>query len=418
MEDPDRLTGPAWRSLAVTIYLPMALATLGVGAVIPVAALHALDLGASVSQAALVVTLVGVGGLVGALPAGALADRFGEKRALVASLVVQGVAFGGGALSRDHRALAAALLVVGLASSVVMLARQSYVTEHVPYRFRARAMSTLGGVMRFGTFGGPLLGAGLIAWRGIPSVFWLAALACLASAAVTAAVPDVPDAHARPSASGRVGLVGVMRRHGRTFLTLGLGAAALMFLRAARDVIIPLWCDSVGIPAEQTSLVFALGSGMDLLLFYLGGSIMDRRGRRAVAVPTMLIMGACFGLLPLATSLATVAATTVVVGFGNGLSSGVVLTLGSDASPATDRNRFLAGWRLTTGLGNTLGPLAISGVTAIASVAWAAWTLAAVGALGGAWLWYWAAPHRMPSGSVPHGVASASDDEGIGLVHD
>ncbi|MDQ0078980.1 hypothetical protein J2S97_004183 [Arthrobacter oryzae] len=44
--------------------------------------------------------------------------------------------------------LAVAMVVVGMAASVFSLARQKYLTEAVPVAFRARALSTLGGVSR------------------------------------------------------------------------------------------------------------------------------------------------------------------------------------------------------------------------------------------------------------------------------
>ena len=71
---------------------------------------------------------------------------------------------------------------------------------------------------------------------------------------------------------------------------------------------------------------------------------------------------------------------------------GIVLTLGSDASPAVGRHQFLAGWRLVTGLGQAAGPLLVSGLAAVASLSAAALTVGAIGLLGGAWLWYWVGP--------------------------
>jgi hypothetical protein len=41
-----------------------------------------------------------------------------------------------------------AMVVVGMAASVFSLARQKYLTEAMPVAFRARALSTLGGVSR------------------------------------------------------------------------------------------------------------------------------------------------------------------------------------------------------------------------------------------------------------------------------
>lgn len=170
-----------------------------------------------------------------------------------------------------------------------------------------------------------------------------------------------------------------------------------MLVRASRDSLLPLWSAQIGLDAAQTSLVFAASSGVDLTLFYLGGSLMDRLGRRAVAVPAMVIMGTCFGLLPLTASLAGLGAVAAALGLGNGISSGVVMTLGSDASPAAGRHHFLAGWRLTTGLGQALGPLAIAGITTVAPLAWACVAVGALGWVGGAWLWRWASPEQLRS---------------------
>lgn len=388
---PDRLTPQQWRTLAATIYVPLALSTMGIGAVTPLLALRALQLGAQTSEAALVVTMLGLGGLVGALPAGVIAGRFGEKRSLVAAMIADAALFVAAFFAPTTALLGMAVFVIGVVSSLIGIARQTFVTEVVPFRFRARALSTLGGVMRLGSFAGPLAGAAIVAWQGLPAAFLFAASMSLVAAGITARLPDVTPQGEDP-ASAQVALWPVLRTHARTYLTIGLGAAGLMLVRASRDVLLPLWSAAQGLDGPTTSLIFAASSGVDLMLFYVGGSMMDRLGRRAVAVPSMVIMGTCFGLLPLAASVAGIASVAVALGLGNGISSGVVMTMGSDASPASGRPQFLAGWRLTTGLGQAAGPLAISAITAVAPLAWACVAVGAVGVLGAGWLWYWARP--------------------------
>lgn len=387
----DDLSGHQWRQLVVSVYLPTMLSFLGFGAVTPLIALAAHDLGATTPQAAFVVALIGIGGLVGALPAGILAERFGERFALVASLVVDAACMLGAALAPTVWVLGLAVFVMGVSGAVLAIARQSFLTAYVPYRFRARAMSTLGGVFRVGAFLGPLLGAAFVAGFGLRAAFWLAIGTSLLSAAVTLALPETPP---EPAASGDdpVSMPGVLRAHAHTYLTSGLGAAALMLVRASRDSLLPLWSASIGLDAAQTSLIFAASSFADLTLFYVGGSLMDRLGRRAVAVPAMLIMGTCFGLLPLASSVVGVAVDAVALGFGNGISSGVVLTLGADAAPEVGRNHFLAGWRLATALGQAAGPLAVTALSAVASLSAAAVTIGVLGWAGAAWLAYWVRP--------------------------
>lgn len=58
--------GAPWRLLAVVIYLPTAVSFIGFGAIIPLVPLTARALGDSVPEAALVVALMGLGGLAGA----------------------------------------------------------------------------------------------------------------------------------------------------------------------------------------------------------------------------------------------------------------------------------------------------------------------------------------------------------------
>ena len=46
-------------------------------------------------------------------------------------------------------------------------------------------------------------------------------------------------------------------------------------------------------------MIFGISAGVDMLLFYPGGAIMDRFGRVYVAVPSMIVLGLGFVLLPL-----------------------------------------------------------------------------------------------------------------------
>ena len=392
----DSLSRSQWRALAVSVYLPTTLSFMGFGAVVPLIALTAQDLGATTAQAAFVVSLLGIGSLLGALPAGAITQRFGERRSLVGSLIVDAACMAVAGFATHVVVLAAAILALGLSGAVLMVARQSFLTEFIPYRFRARALSTLGGVFRVGAFLGPLAGAAVVTVFDLRAAYWMAIITSLASAAISALLPDLPPSP-HPGADQPVRMASVLRAHARVLLTIGLGAAALMLVRAARDALLPLWAIHIGLGAAETSLIFAASSAIDLALFYLGGSMMDRFGRRAVAVPAMVIMGACFGLLPLAATALGLTAVAVGLGLGNGVSSGVVMTLGSDASPPVGRHQFLAGWRLVTGLGQAAGPLVVSGLAAAASLSAAALAIAAIGALGGAWLWHWAPPTRHPA---------------------
>ena len=384
-----------WRRLALVIYLPSAVSFIGFGAITPLVPLTARNLGSSVAEAALVVALMGIGALVGALPAGVIAARFGEKKSLVGALFLDVACLLACAFAPTTWALAVAVFVVGLSGSMLNLARQSYLTVAVPLEYRARALSSLGGVFRIGSLVGPLMGAGVVSLWGLQAAYLVAAGTSLVAATVTTALPDLPAPE--PTTQPPARMRRILRRHARTYATAGVGAAALVLVRTSRDALLPLWCEQIGLDAAATSLVFALSSGIDMTLFYVGGSIMDRFGRRWVSVPSMVIMGLGFALLPLADSLLAVGLFAALLGLGNGISAGAVMTIGSDASPAIGRAQFLAGWRLTTGLGQAAGPLLITGIALVAPLSVAALAIGAIGLTGAGWLWRWVRePAAMP----------------------
>ena len=73
----------SWRRIALPAYGPSLVGSIGHGAIVPVVALTARELGASVSVAALFVSIVAIAEFVGSVPVGIFVDRVGERTALV-----------------------------------------------------------------------------------------------------------------------------------------------------------------------------------------------------------------------------------------------------------------------------------------------------------------------------------------------
>jgi MFS family permease len=65
----------------------------------------------------------------------------------------------------------------------------------------------------------------------------------------------------------------------------------------------------------------------------------------------------------------TLTLVAMLMGLGNGIGSGIVMTLSADVSPEIGRPTFLGLWRELSDTGQGLGPLILSGVTAVAGLA-------------------------------------------------
>jgi len=362
------------RRIAVSAFGPSLLFGLGEGAILPVIPLTARELGASVPMAALVVTLIGVGSLVSNIPASLITMHRGERWAIVAAALWCAVAMALCAATGHLGIFALGSFMIGMSQAVFSLARQSYLTEAVPVEFRARALSTLGGSMRIGLFIGPFIAAAAIHSYGIIGAYGVGIVALVVSAIVAARIPDLetrradvqPDADKPLPATPT--LLSTLRDHRHVFVTLGIGVTLVSAVRATRQALIPLWADHLGLAPSVASLIYGLAGGIDMLVFYPAGKVMDQKGRRWVAVPSMIIMGVALLLTPFTTGATTLLMAAMAIGFGNGIGSGMVMTIGADHSPSHGRAHFLGVWRLMSDLGSSCGPALLSFLAATLSL--------------------------------------------------
>lgn len=371
-------------------YGPTVVSSIGHGAVMPVLALRARDLGADVSVAALVVGLLGVGMLIGSLPAGAVVARIGERRALFWAGLLDAGAMLAAALTGSVVGLGLAVVVSGLAWTTFLIARQGFMIDAVPPAYRARALAALGGSHRIGLFIGPLLGALLIHRGGLTGVFVLGAVVSALAGLMAFLIPDLgAESRTAQREAGHASVRSVLVAHRRTLLTLGSAVVVIGASRSVRNGLLPLWADHVGISASHTSLIFALAAAIDIAFFFPGGWLMDNYGRRIVAVPVVGSVAVASFLLPLTSGAIGVALVTVLIAVGNGLGSGIVMTLGADTAPTAGRAQYLGGWRLCGDVGNSGGPLLVSAVAAVAPLAAACLVIGVLGVLGTGWVGHW-----------------------------
>ncbi|MFT4158015.1 MAG: MFS transporter [Microbacterium sp.] len=393
------------------VYLPTIVFSLGEGAVIPLIPVVASSMGADITLAALVSSALVVGQLCGNLPAGWAVSRIGERFTMVIAGIIAILAGLAMVLASSPAVLAASVFLLGVCAAAFGLARHAFMTTRVPEMFRARALSLLGGSFRLGVFIGPFVAAGLLqlfASETAAFCFFLICLIVMVALVLFGPDPEKPKTDAGPilhpentgeSVTGsiptivRTGVLRTMWRQRSVLGRLGLAAASLSAVRSARQVLLPLWGISLDLDASTIALIVGVSGAIDFTLFYASGQVMDRFGRLWAAMPAMVLMGAGFLALSMThdanDAVLWFGAFAAVLGIGNGLSSGILLTLGADVAPKKDPAAFLGSWRTLTDAGGAVAPLVISAVTALFSLPVAAATIGVVSLAGAAGFLRW-----------------------------
>jgi len=404
----------SFRSIALPAIAPTLLFSIGEGAILPLIPIVADDLGATLAVAGLISAMILIGELIGDIPSGWLVARIGERTAMIGAALLSIVGLVLALVAPNPLVLGFAIFLIGLATAVFALARHAFMTSFVPREFRARALSTLGGTFRLGFFIGPLISAAVIHLTGsTQSVFWIHIIGCLGAAGLLLILRDPTEvlaARRLPSApkegetfvaAESIGLFRTIWNSRAVLARLGTGAALIGTMRASRQVILPLWAVSIGIPDTQTALIIGLAGAIDFALFYASGQIMDRFGRLWSALPSMV--GLAVGHLALAfthdskAAIAWFIAAAIFMSLANGVGSGILMTLGADLADQKNPAPFLGAWRFTGDAGSALAPVAIAALTAGVSIAFASGVLGVVGLIGAGILLRYIpryAPHR------------------------
>ena len=370
------------REVLWPVYVPAVLLGVPAQAVLILLPLYVLELGGSVAAASAVVGLRGIGMMAFDMPAGLLAARVGDRAIMLIAMVLLGAAYLMYGLADEVAWFYPIAFLNGAGSSTFLLGRMSYVTAVCEARERGRVISMIAGSMRVSALVGPLAGAALAEMIGFAAAFsCIAVTVAFAFACVAvSAINDRPAVKAQSWQS----IGGLVYEYRRVFATAGIAAIAFMLMRAARTVLIPLIGADLELETTAIGLVVSLSALIDLALFYPAGMIMDRWGRRATAVPSSFMFAASLAALGLAQGFHSLVAVAIALGVANGLSTGIVMTLGTDLAPPGRRGEFLGIWRFLTDLGSATGPLAVSAVVTVAPLYAAALCVGALGVAGGA----------------------------------
>lgn len=400
MTPPPSATASA-RALFLPIYLPSLILSFCDGLLVPVLPLFANSLTPSYALVGAALAADAIGTLIADLPAGVWMRRLDRRGTMALGVGLVALATTLLALVPGVWLLIAFRLLAGVGNALWNISRHAHIAEVTHGRNRGRAVALFGGIRRIGAFAGPAVG-GLVAgaWGSDGAFLLYGALAALVLPLTWVFVdPQRDDA---PGAV-RPRLRPALRAQGRLLAVAGSGQLLGQAIRAGRRILIPLYgAEVLGLSVEAIGIILSVSALVDVALFYPAGMLMDRRGRKWAIVPSFLIQGTGMALIPLSGGFVGLLAASSLIGFGNGLGSGTMMTLGADLAPPGLLGEFLGVWRLIGDGGFTAGPLLVGVLASVAGLPGAALATAAVG-LAAAGTFAWGVPETLERSPAANG---------------
>jgi MFS family permease len=338
---------------------------LGYGIAAPAIPQFARHFGVSTAAAASVISVFALVRVAGALPAGRLVNRFGERAVMVTGIAVVAVSSVLAGFSGSFAQLIVLRGAGGLGSAMYTVGAQTLLLATVPGGLRGRATGLFSGGFLVGAIAGPAVG-GLVAEWSLRAPFVIYGVLLTGPAVITAVMlggrprADPPAAAAAgpaPATPARAGLGRALRSRGfraAASATFADGFAAT----GVRSAIVPLFVLVVlHRSAAWTGIGFAVFAALNAAVLLPGGWAADALGRRPVIMAGAIAGAGGMLMLALLPSLPGYLAGLAVSGLGSGL---------LDVAPAAMIGDLLAGpggtlvasYQMAGDAGTVAGPVA------------------------------------------------------------
>ena len=348
------------RSVAVVIAVTFVM-MVGLGLIAPTLPLFARSFGVGYAGAGVLLSAFGLGRLLFDLAAGPLVDRFGERACGAAGLAFLALSALATALAPAYWLAVALWGAGGAGSALSFAALYSYLLKVVPAQQMARTLGLFYGSFNAGIIAGAPMGGWIADRFGLasPLVAYCALLAC-ASLLLLRLIADPPRSAEAAAVGARLGRRVAELFAIRGFVTaIALNFAYLWMVLAVYDTLVPLFArDGLGLSPAAIGVVLAIALAVELVVLYPAGWAADRRGRKAVLVPSFAALVVTVGVLGWASSTVAFTALMALLGLASGLAGVPPAAVLSDVVPADRSGTGVGVFRFPGDLGFFLGPAA------------------------------------------------------------
>ena len=374
-----------------------AIVMMGHGIISPILPLFAKTFGVGAALAGLSVSIFGAARLVTNLPAGFLSDRFGRRVLLVGGPVIVTVSSILSGLAPTFWMLIVFRFIAGVGSAMYMTGAMVLLADITSPGNRGRVMSIYQGSILLGVSLGPAVGGGVAELAGVRAPFYVVGgLAGLATAwsfvrmPVTSArvtivgdepEPEPDEAARRKTAEddrefarerGTAALVKALMMRPEFALVCMLNMSIFLTRTGGRLTLLPLVGEeNVGLSFGALGAIFTMMTVLNLLVLVPVGTMLDRFGRKAVIMPSALLMGLALSMFAMSSEVWVYVSAAVVLGIGSGVLGPAPAAYAADVAPEQARGLAMGLFRTFGDIGFVIGPLGMGGLADLAGFSFA-----------------------------------------------
>lgn len=358
------------RTILIWMCILIAVNQFGFGAIVPVIALYAEDFGVSQTAIGLTIAIYGLARFMVNVPVGRLADLAGRRIALATGGVITVLGAVLCAIAPTYEFFLVARFIAGAGAAFVLTGGQIVLADIASPHNRGRVMAIYQGVFLVTVGAGSWPGGWLASRFDLAAPFWAnAILAAIFTLVAWFLVPETRDLAARAgtAVSGRAIPLRqqlVQLRATRGLLLIGLVGLMAAFARTGGLFnVIPLIAeDEMGLSPDQIGLGLGMISILGLVLVYPSGALVDRYGRKAVIVPSILLSGLAMLAFSWAHSFPTFMLASTFWATATGIAGAAPAAYAADVAPPGMIASAMSLYRTLSDIGYVLGPLALGAI--------------------------------------------------------
>ena len=390
---------------------------LGFGILAPAIPVFAKSFGVTATQASAVISVFAFMRLIGAVPAGWLVDRIGERSVLITGLTIVAVSSALAGFSTTFGQLLGFRGIGGLGSAMFTVSAMALLLRSVGPEQRGRAAGAFQGGFLLGGVAGPAVG-GLVTGISIRLPFFV--YAATLGAAVVVVVTMMAHTHLREKdptapvltdpeeAKGWRQLVHALRdRAYVTALAVNLGNGFTSF--GLRSAIVPLFVVySLGLKPSWTGYGLLAAAIVQAVLLLPAGRMADTRGRKPALIIGTGATALGFVALALTGAIPAFLGAMAVLGVGAAFLSSAPAAVVGDITGGRRSGPIVATFQMMSDVGAVSGPI-IAGLIVDSTGSYEAGFLVGAGVIAVAFVLATLMPETLRR--LPVATASTADDD-------